>query len=68
MRACFRSKAQAIVDAGEDHLAETQELSLAALSATRVSSRLYDLVELRTLDLSQNKLFRISPNIQFLSK
>ena len=65
----FRSsRAQQIVDAGEDDIPHTQRLSLAGLGATRITSRIYDLTELRELDLSDNKLWRMSPNLQYLTQ
>ncbi len=65
---CFRSKVQALVDAGEDNISNTFELDLSNIGAKRFSSRIYDLVQLRRLNLSYNYLRKISDNIQFLSK
>jgi hypothetical protein len=65
---CIRSKAQNIVDEGEDHIEETTTLSLAGLGAGRFTSRLYDLDGLTSLDLSDNRLMRVSPDIQYLHK
>lgn len=63
-----RSKAQSVVDYGEDHIHETTELDLSRLGASRFTSRLYDLDELRALDLSRNKLTRLSPDLKYLTK
>ena len=62
-----RSKAQSRVDQGEDQLHETRAMDLSGLGAQRVTSRIYDLVELQYLNLSDNRLTRISPNIQYFS-
>lgn len=64
----IRSKAQNRVDHGEDHLHETTALDMSGLGAARITSRIYDLVELRELNISCNKLTRISPNIQYFAK
>jgi Leucine-rich repeat (LRR) protein len=64
----FRSKAQLRVDQGEDDLHNTTYLDLSGLGATRLTSRIYDLVELKELNISDNKLNRISPNIQYLAR
>lgn len=56
------------MDAGEDGLHQTTQLDLSGLGASRVTSRIYDMVELRKLNLSDNKLKRISPNIQYFQK
>jgi Leucine-rich repeat (LRR) protein len=61
----YSSKAQERVDTAEDDLRSTTALDLSGLGATRVTSRIYDLAELRELNLSHNKLTRISPNIQY---
>lgn len=64
----FRSKAQSRVDVGEDNLHETTALDLSGLGAKYITSRIYDMVELQYLNLSDNRLKRISPNIQYFSK
>jgi Leucine-rich repeat (LRR) protein len=51
-----------------DNILETRTLNLSGVAADRISSRIYDLVELRDLDLSDNRLRRVSPNIQYLNK
>jgi Leucine-rich repeat (LRR) protein len=56
------------VDAAEDDIHNTTSLDLSGLGATRVTSRIYDMVELRDLNLSNNKLARISPNIQYFQQ
>jgi Leucine-rich repeat (LRR) protein len=61
----YSSKAQERVDTAEDDLRNTIALDLSGLGATRVTSRIYDLAELRELNLSHNKLARLSPNIQY---
>lgn len=63
-----RSKAQTIVDAGEDNLHQTTALDLSGLGAQYITSRIYDMVELQYLNLSDNRLKRISPNIQYFAK
>jgi hypothetical protein len=65
---CLRSKVQALVDEVEDHVHDTVELDLSRIGATRFSSRLYDLDALRVLNLSHNRLSRLSPDIQYLGK
>lgn len=65
---CHRSKAQGKVDQGEDNILETQALDLSGLGAHRISSRIYDLAELTYLNISDNQLTRISPNIQYFEK
>lgn len=59
-----RSKAQAIVDEAED--SQLAELDLSGLGLERVSSRVFDLMHLRSLDLSKNRLSSLSPDIQYL--
>jgi Leucine-rich repeat (LRR) protein len=56
------------VDQGEDDLHNTTHLDLSGLGATRLTSRIYDLIELKELNISDNKLNRISPNIQYLAR
>lgn len=56
------------MDAAEDDLHNTQQLDLSGLGASRVTSRIYDLIELRELNLSHNKLTRISPNVQYFER
>ena len=63
-----RSKAQSRVDEGEDNIVETKALDLSGIGAYRISSRIYDLAELTYLNLSDNHLGRISPNIQYFAK
>ena len=63
-----RSKVQAIVDQGEDNIPETVEFDLSGIGASRFTSRLYELTELRKLCLAKNKLTRISKDIQYLVK
>lgn len=63
-----RSKIQTIVDTAEDNTYETLELDLSHLNAPYLSSRVYDLHELRALNISNNQLIRLSPNIQYLDK
>lgn len=64
-----RSKIQSIVDVAEDSLdAEGQfELSLSHCLAERVTSRIYDLTTIESLDLSNNFLTSIHPDIQYLT-
>lgn len=63
-----RSKIQELVDKAEDNVYETFELDLSDLKAPHISSRVYDLHELKTLNISKNRLGRINPNIQYLDK
>lgn len=68
MESVTRSKVQGLVDAGEDNIASTTELDLSGIGATRFTSRLYDLDELKTLVLARNRLARVSPDMQYLTK
>lgn len=56
------------MDKAEDNVYETFELDLSDLKAPHISSRVYDLHELKTLNISKNRLGRINPNIQYLDK
>ncbi len=60
------SKGQAIVDVVEDDRKLFLELDLSGIGASRITSRIYDLTDLTTLILRDNKLTRLSPNIQYL--
>lgn len=62
-----RSKCQLIVDEIEDEKRIT-ELNLSGIGAKRFTSRIYDFAHLISLNLSNNKLRRISPNIQYMQK
>lgn len=66
--AMHRSLVQELVDDAEDHIYDTFELNLSKLNSPHISSRVYDLHELKTLDLSYNRLVRLNPNIQYLDK
>lgn len=61
-----RSKLQVIIDKAEDNIHQTFELNLSNFGAYRFSSRIYDLVDLKMLNLSYNHLHRLSSNIQYL--
>lgn len=63
-----RSKAQQLVDYAEDNHLTALDLDLSHLNARHVTSRIYDLTRLQTLNLSHNKLKKISTDIQYLSK
>jgi Leucine-rich repeat (LRR) protein len=65
-----RSRAQLLIDACEDREDKkaTLELNLSGIGATRFSSRIYDLVHLRRLVLSNNNLTKINTDIKFLVK
>ena len=56
------------MDHGEDNIDETTALDLSGLGAHRISSRIYDLAGLTYLNISDNQLTRISPNIQYFAK
>lgn len=60
-----RSRGQRLVDEAEDsmHGARPELLDLSMLDMVRVTSRVYDLKWLRGLDLSHNRLTRISPDL-----
>jgi hypothetical protein len=59
---------QSLADVAEDNVYYTIELDLSRLQAPHISSRVYDLHELQILNLSYNRLIRINPNIQYLTK
>ncbi len=63
-----RSKAQRLVDEVEDSVegARPEALDLSNLDMDRVTSRVYRLDWLRRLDLSSNRLYRISPDLASL--
>lgn len=63
-----RSKAQRLVDEVEDSVegARPEALDLSKLDMDRVTSRVYRLDWLRHLDLSSNRLYRISPDLASL--
>jgi hypothetical protein len=63
-----RSKLQLIIDKCEDNIKTTIELDLSKFGAARFTSRIYDLHELKNLNISHNNVRRISANIQYLSK
>lgn len=60
-----RSKAQRLVDEAEDSVdgARPETLDLSKLDMDRVTSRVYRLDWLQSLDLSNNRLHRISPDL-----
>lgn len=60
-----RSKAQRLVDEAEDSIdgARPEILDLSKLDMDRITSRVYRLDWLQRLDLSNNRLYRISPDL-----
>lgn len=60
-----RSKAQRLVDEAEDAVdgARPESLDLSELDMDRVTSRVYRMDWLTRLDLSNNRLYRISPDL-----
>jgi Leucine-rich repeat (LRR) protein len=62
------SKVQQIVDVGVDNIDDTKELNLSHIGSTRFSSRIYDCSYLQILNISHNKLKRISTDIHYFIK
>lgn len=60
-----RSRAQQLIDGAEDEGKPTA-LDLSHLGAEKLSSRVYDLISLKSLDLSHNKLSELSTDLQYL--
>lgn len=60
-----RSKAQRLVDEAEDSMdgVRPEALNLSGLDMDRVTSRVYRFDWLQRLDLSKNRLYRISPDL-----
>jgi hypothetical protein len=63
-----RSKLQRVIDKAEDNIQVTVDLNLSTFGTDRFSSRVYELTELKSLILANNKLTRISSKIQTLHK
>ncbi len=65
----YRSKGQLLIDNAEDDWTNKELcLDMSNLGARYVSSRIYDLSKLYSLNLENNKLRRISDQIGYLSK
>ena len=63
-----RSKVQSAMDAAVDNISEAFVLDLSDAGAKKISTRLYDLLELKHLNISKNKLWKFLPEIQYLTK
>jgi hypothetical protein len=62
-----RSKIQLAMDNAVDDIPEALVIDLSDCGATRISTRLYDCIEVRELYLSKNKLRKILPEVQYLT-
>jgi Leucine-rich repeat (LRR) protein len=56
------------VDHAEDNRKTVIQLDVSGIGATKFTSRLYDLTKLTKLNMSHNKLPKISANIKFLNQ
>ena len=64
-----RSKAQVLMDAAEDDwVGKEIYLDMSGLGAAYISSRLFDVSNLHTLNLENNKLKKLSDQISYLTK
>lgn len=63
-----RSKLQRELDSVEDNFVTLRTLNLCGAGAQHLSSRLYDLTNLTTLRLANNRLERLSSSLQYLVK
>ncbi len=62
-----RSKIQLAMDEAVDNIPEAFVLNLSDCGATRISTRLYDCIEIKELDMSHNRLRKVLPEIQYLN-
>ena len=58
-----RSKMQMLVDEAEDVEEGPQRLNVSGIGTCRISARIYDMVTLTDLDISQNSIARLSEDI-----
>lgn len=64
-----RSKIQLLVDAAEDDWASKEiHMDLSGFQSAYISSRIYDVAALHTLNLENNKITKLSDQISYLSK
>lgn len=63
-----RSKLQRELDGVEDNFATLRSLNLCGAGAQHLSTRLYDMTNLTTLRLANNRLERLSSSLQYLVK
>jgi hypothetical protein len=65
----IRSKIQLLMDTAEDDWANKElHLDLSGFQSAYISSRLYDLSCLHTLNLENNRITKLSDQLSYLSK